>query len=718
MINRFVAVVSAMAVGSVLIVAGALAQASPDMTKPADAEWPVIGGDWGNTHYSSLKQITADNVKQLKAAWAIHLGSSIGAIYSLEGTPIVRDGVMYMSTGSDDVLALDAKTGSLIWQHAGALDPGISTVCCGWVNHGVAVDDGKVFIGQLDGYLVALDQKTGAELWRTQIGRWQDGYTITGTPLLYKGMIYSGISGGDRAERGKLTALDEKTGRELWRFWTVPEPGQKGSETWPSPTDPDPVKARAYLQGGGTVWQTPAVDPDLGLIYFSTGNPGPGIVGIGGERPGDNLFTDSIVALHLDGTYAWHFQAVHHDLWDFDMPSPVVLFDQVYNGEKHKAIAEAGKTGWVYILDRTNGKPLVGVDEKPVEQYAKQATAATQPYPVGDALMPQCPDPLPGWDAKCIFSPIKDTPILLQPLIGGGVVWANIAYSPDTGYLYALANARPYGRVVPGSAKVAGPPIGAKYAGTFTALDPRTNKIVWQKKMPYTVGQGSGVLATGGGLLFHGEPDGNFQAYDEKTGERLWQWQTGAGADAPAITYQIDGVQYVAIASGGVISNHNQSANGDLLWVFSLQGSPNNRLGEFPAPPKPATGEEFDNKPGGRPDEFPILNASAVRIIDYTVAPIRISVPAGTQVTFTNNGTQPYSAKSDNWDTGPIAPGHSASIKFDTPGTYTYQAPESLSIMGQVIVTAAAAPSAPKAAPPPVVPSAGGGDSSPTSPSH
>src|SRR5262249_5723854 len=174
--------------------------------------------------------------------------------------------------------------------------------------------------------------------------------------------------------------LDAATGRELWRFWTVPGPGELGGDTWPSPNDPDPTRTKAYLQGGATVWQTPAIDPDLGLIYFSTGQPGPNAIGNGANRPGDNLFSSSIVALHLDGTYAWHFQQVRHDVWDFDCPSPVVLFDQVYDGVMHKGIAEACKTGWLYILDRTNGKPLIGILDKPVEQESRTNSAATQPF--------------------------------------------------------------------------------------------------------------------------------------------------------------------------------------------------------------------------------------------------------------------------------------------------------------------------------------------------
>jgi len=363
-----------------------LAQRGPDLIKPAGKEWLTIGGDWRNTRYSTLTQINRNNVKNLKGAFVVHLGSGLGSKYSMEGTPIVKDGVMYVTTGNDDVYALDARTGALIWESKSGIDQNINTVCCGWSNRGVAIGEGKVFLGYLDGNVVALDLKTGKPLWKTQIGRWQDGYTITSAPLYHNGVIYTGISGGDRSARGVLAALDATTGKEKWRFWTVPAPGEFGSDTWPKPDDPDPKRANAWKVGGASIWQTPAIDPDLGLIYFSTGNPGPEAGGVGRDRPGDNLFASSIVAVTLEGKYAWHFQQVHHDLWDFDCPSPVVLFDQTYDGKLRKGIAEACKTGWIYILDRSTGKPLIGIDEKPVEVDARVASAPTQPIPRGDGF--------------------------------------------------------------------------------------------------------------------------------------------------------------------------------------------------------------------------------------------------------------------------------------------------------------------------------------------
>jgi glucose dehydrogenase len=209
------------------------------------------------------------------------------------------------------------------------INQNINTVCCGWSNRGLTIGEGKVILGSLDGSFAALDMKTGKTLWKTQVGRWQDGYTIASVPVYHGDVIYTGISGGDRSTRGFLAALDAKTGKENWRFWTVLAPGEFGSESWPKPDDPDPKRANAWKVGGASVWLTPAIDPDLGLIYFLTGNPGPEAGGMGRDRPGDNLFSASIVAITLAGKYAWHFQQVHHDLWHFDCPSPVVLFDQI-----------------------------------------------------------------------------------------------------------------------------------------------------------------------------------------------------------------------------------------------------------------------------------------------------------------------------------------------------------------------------------------------------
>jgi len=561
--------------------------ADPDINlllqSPVARDWVTNGGNLTNQRYSTLKQIDTTNVKQLKGAWMTRLKrSGFGTKYSAEATPLVKDGIMYMVTGNDDVFALNAKTGEILWERWSWIDQKISVVCCGWLSRGLAMGEGMLFVGQLDANVVALDIKNGREVWRTAIEDWHNGYSITSAPLYYDGIVYSGISGGELGIRGRLTALDAKTGKILWRAYTVPGPGEIGSASWPAPGD-------AAVPRGGPIWNTPALDPQLGLIYFATGNCGPDYDG--SMREGDNLFCASILALKANtGEYAWHFQEVHHDIWDYDAASPVVLFDTVVDGQPRKGIAEAGKTGWVYILDRTNGKPLIGIDERPVPQEPRQRTAKTQPYPKGDATVPQCAAPQPGLKTGCIFEPFWDEPVALQPSGQGGTNWSPMPYSADTGYFYVPGSIRTsvferfprqYRR---GHIYTSGSQEAAEHTplrGTFTAIDSRTNQIAWQHQMPYRMGGGSGSSVTAGGLLFRGEPDGNFVAVDAVTGRVLWKFQTGFGPDAPPIVYEVDGEQYVAIATGG--NSIQRSATGDAVWSFSLKGE----LGPAWWPPTP-----------------------------------------------------------------------------------------------------------------------------------
>jgi alcohol dehydrogenase (cytochrome c) len=542
------------------------------LQSPVTKDWVTNGGNLTNQRYSKLIQIDTTNVKQLNGAWRVRLKrSGFGTKYSAEATPLIKDGIMYMVTGNDDVFALNAKTGEILWQRWSFIDQRISVVCCGWLNRGLAMGEGMLFLGQLDANVVALDMKTGREVWKTPIENWRNGYSITSAPLYYGGMIYSGISGGELGIRGRLTALDAKTGRILWRAYTVPGPGEFGSDTWP-------VEGDAAMRGGAPIWNTPAIDPELDLIYFATGNCGPDYDG--SVREGDNLFCSSIVALNAKtGQYAWHFQEVHHDIWDYDAASPVVLFDTIMNGEPRKGIAEAGKTGWVYILDRTNGQPLIGIDERPVPQEPRQKTAKTQPYPKGDATIPHCADPKPDLKTGCVFEPFWEEPVALQPSGQGGTNWSPMPYSPDTGYFYVPGTIRTSvferfprqyhaGKIYTSGSQEAA--FHTRLAGTFTAIDSMTNKIAWQHILPYRMGGGSGSTVTAGGLLFRGEPDGNFVALDTKTGGVLWKFQTGFGADAPPVVYEVDGDEYVAIATGG--NSIQRSATGDAVWAFSLKG--------------------------------------------------------------------------------------------------------------------------------------------------
>jgi alcohol dehydrogenase (cytochrome c) len=360
---------------------GVKAFSADDLTALPQQDWITNGGTVFNQRYSPLDEIDRSNVGELKGVWRIHLNSATAFKYSGETQPLVNDGIAYLSTGASDVYALDVETGKTIWQYSGNLDQEINTVCCGWTSRGVAIGDGRVYLAKLDGKLVALDADSGKQVWSADVGDWRKGETITSAPLYYDGLVITGISGGEFGVRSRVSAYDAGTGKLVWRFYTIPGPGQIGHDTWPADTD-------AWKHGGAPVWQTPAVDPKLGLLYFSTGNTSPDFDG--SSRKGDNLFANSIVAVDAKtGQYRWHFQQVHHDIWDLDSPSPVVLFDLKVDGTTRHALAEASKTGWVYILDRTNGKPLVGIDEKPVPQEPRQNTAATQPYPVGDAFTPQ-----------------------------------------------------------------------------------------------------------------------------------------------------------------------------------------------------------------------------------------------------------------------------------------------------------------------------------------
>jgi quinohemoprotein ethanol dehydrogenase len=611
-------------------------------------------------------------------------GSGFGGKYSFEATPLVKDGVMYVITGNDDVFALNAKTGEILWERWSGIDQKITSVCCGWVNRGLAMGEGMLFLGQFDANVVALDIKTGKEVWRTPIEVWQDGYGITSAPLYHDGIVYSGITGGEYGVRGRVTALEAKTGKILWRWYTLPGPGEVGADTWPTGTD-------HFSRGGAAIWNTPALDPQLGLVYFAVGNCGPDYDG--SMREGDNLFCASIVALKAKtGEYAWHFQQVHHDIWDYDAASPVVLFDTVVNGQPRKGIAEAGRTGWVYILDRTNGKPLIGIEERPVPQEPRQKTAKTQPFPIGDAVVPQCAEPLEGYErAGCIFEVFWEEPTLIQPSGIGGTNWSPISYNPDTDSFYVSATIRTSafsrydtkytkGKRYDGGTQAA--PIGSAMSGAFTAVGGNTNKIVWQKKTPNRIGGGSGSTATAGGIVLRGDPDGNILAHDAKTGEVLWQFQTGFGAEAPPIVYEVDGDEYIAIAAGG-----NQgvgSAFGDAVWTFSLKG----QLNPLWPPPPPATVAGPTGPIAEGVDTVKIGDNN----IEYAYFPRRTRVKAGTAVTFTNVGDTPHTAtafehgKIGSWDTGGLASGESKAVTFNEPGIQYYICAPHPWMYGQIIV--------------------------------
>jgi PQQ-dependent dehydrogenase (methanol/ethanol family) len=544
---------------------------------PSGRNFATPGGNLANQRFSSLKRITKSNIGRLGGAWSIHLED--GKVPpTMQATPIVVDGVMFVASGAGNIFAIDAATGAIKWKHETTL---------GGTYRGVAVAEGRVFSGRRDNTLIALDQKTGAIVWKTQIADPARG--ATSAPAVYHdGLVYIGVGGGEGGVRGQFGAYDAKTGNEVWKFWTLPGPGDRGHETW---------EGDSWKYGGGPVWTHPAIDAELRTVYVPIGNASPDNDGT--ARGGDNLFTVSIVALDLKtGAYKWHFQEVHHDVWDYDNAAAPILADVRYRGTTRKVLMHAGKTGFLYVLDRTTGQPLVGIEERAVPQEPRMKTAATQPFPIGDSFVPTCPESgsVPeGMKSSCIFGAYWTEPVLMTPGTLGGLSWAPMTFSPQTGLIYipgTIINSaftlrrqqwddttqrfRPLDEGI-GFFR----PPGVPRSGTLTAIDPATNKIVWQKRTKFPLGTGSGLLSTAAGLLFHGESDGNVVAYDIDKGDVVWRFQTGTGADAPVVTYEVNGEQYLALIAGG--SSFQLSKRGDSLWAFKLGGT----LPQEPAPPEP-----------------------------------------------------------------------------------------------------------------------------------
>jgi quinohemoprotein ethanol dehydrogenase len=390
--------------------------------------------------------------------------------------------------------------------------------------------------------------------------------------------VIVGFAGGDRGTRSRLKAYDAKDGRLIWTFYTVPGPGEPGHDTWPKDND-------AWKYGGAALWQTPAYDPELGLLYFSTGNAAPDYNG--GNRAGDNLYAASMLAIEAKtGTYRWHFQQVHHDIWDYDAVNPVVLMDVRMGGRTRKAIVEVGKTGFAYILDRETGKPLLGIDEKPVPQEPRQATARTQPFPRGEAIVPQFIEMAPEGHTLVndgrIFTPFVGTdPTIVAPGIWGGASWPPSSYDPQQQRLFVCASSVINGYTGGGDAKFTEPVNGNSFLGgatTFTrvartgiiaALDVTTNTLAWRYQWPEQCY--SGTLATAGNLLFVGRSDGRLTALDSVNGKQLWEFQTGAGMHAPAVTFEHKGKQYVLAYSAGAALLG--TARGDSVWLFATDGT-------------------------------------------------------------------------------------------------------------------------------------------------
>ena len=674
--------------------APAWAQETPDGSRYGHADWPSIGGDWANSRYSTLDQIDRSNVGGLGAAWSFPFEG--GA--STRATPVVKDGVLFIGSGTR-LYARDAATGAERWTVRPDEDApaDLEAAGIGYILNagraipsppGPALGGGKVFVGLMDGRVAAFSQADGAFLWATQIGYDppRKGQAVSGAPLYVDGKVFTGLANGDWAFRGKVVALDAGTGDVLWDFWTIPGPDEPGHETWPREGRYEDV----WRQGGAGVWHVANADPELGLVYYVTGNAVPMF---GGEaRAGDNLYTASILAFDMDtGALRWHYQVVRHDLWDADIAIAPLLYDTVVDGRAVKGLAALRADGFLFLLDRATGEPVFPIEERPVPQDPYNNTAPTQPFPVGaESLVPGCDywrdRVAPPWRLECssFTPPYTDRHDVVAPGVPiPGVRVTSMSFSPDTGYVYAqgrghVGRARrittdPWFR---GSARVytqLPDPVGV-----VAAIDTRTNRIVWKHEVPAGVLGTSGPLTTAGGLLFRGSGDGYVQALDARNGERLWRFQTGVrGARGPAAAYEVDGEQYVALAMGPE------------LWAFKLGGA----LPEEEAPP-PAGGPR---RPGRATNEVmtTTLVQSAERgvgfryaVDEYAFNPPQIRVPAGTVVTFVNSGslTRTISATDASWTTGTLKEAESGYVRFDTPGTFTYHCEEHPWAMGQVFV--------------------------------
>jgi alcohol dehydrogenase (cytochrome c) len=534
--------------------------------------WPVYGGDSGNTRFSQSTQINASNVDKLKVQWALQLGTN----RSQESTPILVGDTLFVTSsfGPKNTFAVNAKTGEVKWTYQPDVPKGIDQyACCDVNNRGVAHADGKIFLGRLDAHVVALDEKTGKELWKTAIIDYTGGSVITSPPTVVKNLVITGYGGGEYGVRGSIVALDQKTGKEVWRTQTVPQPGEPGGDTW---------KGDSGKFGGAVAWHIGSYDPKLNLVYYGTSNPSPWSASVRGNDSSDigkfsNLYSASVLALNADtGKITWHYQFTPHDAWDYDGVNELVFADLPVEGKKTPVIMQANRNGFFYVIDRASGKLISA------KKYIEAVNWAT-----GIDLKTGTPIETAG-NAKRPGMKRKASDVC--PNLIGGKNWMPMSYSEATGLVYIptmnlcmdmegiqseykrgafyLGVNFDLGKVGPGG-----------HMGGVKAWDPIKQQEVWFNKedLPFT----GGMMSTKSNLLFYGDIKGMFRAVDAKTGKTLWKFNAGSGISAAPMTYTLDGKQYIAVVSGrtqsipaffGALGEKMVAASpeGGTLYVFAL----------------------------------------------------------------------------------------------------------------------------------------------------
>lgn len=514
--------------GPSLVTANAAVSAEDLLTLPVGANWASYNGDYSGRRYSSLHEITDENVAQLHLAWVFHPGNS----QRLEDTPVVVRGIMYV-TSANDTFALDARTGRVLWHHQRPVSIGLLDDAAAHKNRGVAVWQNFVYRETDDAHLLCLDARSGGLRWDVAYADKAKHYGATSAPLVVKDEVIVGTSGGDSGVRGFIAAYDAKSGKLKWRFWTIPAPGEFGSSSWPGDS---------YLHGGGTTWMPGTYDPTLDTLYWTTSNAAPDFVG--DPRPGDDLYTACVLAIHPDtGKLKWYFQFTPHDLYDYDANETPVLVDIPEKGnvkdQARRLLVQADRNGFLYVLDRTNGKFL---NASPFVEKLNWATG------IDSSGRPVLSGRIPNLQGAYIC-----------PGINGATNWFSPSYNPDTGLFYVMAlescdlfvaKPKPFAR-------------GETFYDTGTKHPPNENsqKVLLALSLPDgrpiwrypQVGHGDswgGTLSTAGFLVFFGDDAGSFEAVEARTGHTLWHFNTGQRIDASPMTYAVEGVQYVGVAAG------------------------------------------------------------------------------------------------------------------------------------------------------------------------